>query len=56
MARIVPKKKAKAAANRKAAPAPAARPKIVKPKKGKIPTLGGSITGLGGTGASGMMP
>jgi hypothetical protein len=26
------------------------------PKRSKLPTLGGSLTGLGGTGASGMIP
>jgi hypothetical protein len=35
---------------RKAPPAPAAR------KKSKMPTLGGGLMGLGGTGAQGMMP
>jgi hypothetical protein len=56
---MAPKKKAKAAA-RKAPPAPIARQKMVKPKplkrKSKLPTLGASLTGLGGTGAQGMMP
>jgi hypothetical protein len=29
---------------------------IAKKKKSKLPTLGGSLTGLGGTGAQGTMP
>lgn len=59
MAKKPPPKKGKANAKTAFAP-PAARQKMVKPKakakKGKIPTLGGSLTGLGGTGAQGMMP
>lgn len=62
MARKSPSKRAassQARANRKAPPAapmakrkavPKARPKV------KMPTLGGGLVGLGGTGAQGMMP
>jgi hypothetical protein len=53
------KKKAPPAKSKKPppriAPAAPAMKKKVKPK-GKMPTLGGSLMGLGGTGASGMMP
>jgi len=41
----------KRSAAKKVSPAPVARK-----KKAKIPTLGGSLMGLGGSGASGMMP
>jgi hypothetical protein len=52
--------KKKAPPKRKTASAKAAPPKRVgsfkPPKKPKMPTLGGGMMGLGGTGAGGMLP
>jgi hypothetical protein len=54
MARKPPPKKKAAKA---APPAPVKPLSKKKPKgKAKLPTLGGGLMGLGGTGASGMMP
>lgn len=57
MAKKAPPKK-KTAARRSAPPAPfpAAGKKGMAKKKPKIPSLGGGLMGLGGTGAQGMMP
>jgi len=42
--------------NKKAAPAKTRKPVPPMKKKTKLPTLGGGLLGLGGTGAGGMMP
>jgi len=48
---------AKARANKKAAPMAARKPAPPKRRpKPKLPTLGGGLIGMGGTGAQGMMP
>jgi len=60
VARKAPPKRAansKARANKKAPPAaPMAKRKAAPKPKPKIPTLGGGLMGIGGTGAGGMMP